>query len=134
MRFYLVFIFLSCLSCGKKSSERVEPASEQVGASSDQTQDHEDILEEPSSEDAPEEEFPPLETPVLPSPPPPSSLFDVPFSVDELCSWNMSSDAGSDETAHIPIPVESLLQEKFLNFEKAINLISHLKHFQLRWV
>jgi hypothetical protein len=34
----------------------------------------------------------------------------------------------------IPIPAESILQEKFLSFEKAINLISHLEHFQLRWV
>jgi hypothetical protein len=34
----------------------------------------------------------------------------------------------------IPIPAESILQEKFLSFEKAINLISRLEPFQLRWV
>jgi hypothetical protein len=34
----------------------------------------------------------------------------------------------------IPIPAESILQAKFLSFEKSINLISHLEHFQLRWV
>jgi hypothetical protein len=104
MRFYLIFMLLSFFACENNLFDQIAPSSDQVDSSSDQTEigrktsdDLSNQIEKPSNGSQPKDPVSESNSLELPS-----SELNVPLPLDALCSWNVSSEAGSDETTHSP--------------------------------